>query len=65
MDTKEINAAFSSARDVARLEAKENFEINIPADNANMEDVRGAEVIAIMNYVDSLVLKTLNNLLAD
>lgn len=65
MDTKTINKAFSSARDVARLEAKENFETSIPADNATIEDIHSAEVIAIMNYVDSLVLKTLNNLLAD
>jgi hypothetical protein len=65
MEKERIHEAFLAAQDVSRHEASKNFKDAIPSDNLTIEDIHSAEVVTIMNYVDSLVLNTLDNLLTD
>lgn len=65
MNKETIIEAFSSAQQNARNEALKNFKNSMPAENATIEDVHAAEVETVLDYVDSLVLNTINNLLAD
>lgn len=62
MDKKTIESAFSEARTSARKQLSNDFRRHLPDENANSEDAQLAVLQTTLDYVDSLILKTFENL---